>query len=310
MAIPDYQSIMLPLLQLAEDGNEHRTKDAIAELARQFGLTDEELAKLTPSGKDVIFGNRYGWARTYLKKAGLIRYTAWGKFQITEAGRALLHSRPGKVDVSLLKRYPEFVKWYSPTKGDDDADHGPLPASEEEITEETPEELIESAHFKLRRHLETEILGKVLAASPEYFEKLVVNLLTQMGYGGSLADAGKAIGQSHDGGVDGVIKEDRLGLDLIYIQAKRWSENSVGAPDVQKFVGALAGKKARRGVFMTTSKFSKEAISYAASLENSVVLIEGTQLAALMFEFGLGVTTINSYHVKRIDNDFFDEEEV
>lgn len=311
MPIPDYQSVMLPLLQLGADGAEHRTKDAIAQLAKDFGLTEQEMAQPTPSGKDLVFSNRYGWARTYLKKAGLIRYTAWGKFQITDAGRSLLESQPAKIDISVLKRYPEFLKWYAPAKSEDEDEPDAVAEPEAEVEKETPEELMESTHLKLRKHLESELLAKVMNSSPEYFERLVVNLLTKIGYGGSLADAGRAIGQSHDGGIDGVIKEDRLGLDLIYLQAKRWADNStVGAPEVQKFVGALAGKKARRGVFLTTSKFSRDALNYAAALENNVVLIDGTQLAGLMFEFGLGVTTVNTYDVKRIDNDFFDEEEL
>jgi restriction system protein len=308
MPIPDYQSIMLPILQLASDGEEHRTRDAIATVARTFNLTEEELGRLNPSGSDYVFGNRFGWARTYLKKAGLIHYTAWGKFQITEAGRALLNERPSKIDLAILKRYPEFLEFYGGAKSEEDR---PAVAEvEPKLSDETPEELIASSHVKLRKLVQSELLSKIVSGSPESFERLVVTLLTTIGYGGSLADAGKAIGRSHDGGIDGVIKEDKLGLDLIYVQAKKWGDATVGAPDVQRFVGALAGKKARRGVFITTSKFSREAIAYAASLENNVILVDGDRLTELMFEYGLGVSTVNAYEVKRVDNDFFDEDEV
>lgn len=305
MPIPDYQSIMLPILQLASDGEEHRTRDAIASVAKVFGLTDEELGQLNPSGSDYVFGNRFGWARTYLKKAGLIQYTAWGKFRITDAGKALLTTSPQKIDLTTLKQYPEFLGFYGGSRPGESASA----ASDIEV-EETPEELIASSRGTLRKLVQAELLAKIAASTPKFFERLVVSLLTTMGYGGSLADAGQALGRPHDGGIDGVIKEDKLGLDLLYIQAKRWKDTTVGSSDVQSFVGALAGVKARRGVFITTSKFSKEAIAYAASLENRVILIDGERLTELMFEYSLGVSTLNTYSVKRVDNDFFDEDEV
>ena len=308
MPIPDYQSIMLPILQLASDGLEHRTRDAIAAVANTLHLTEEELSKLNPSGSDYVFGNRFGWARTYLKKAGLLHYTAWGKFQITEAGKSLLGKNPTKIDLAVLKQYPEFLEFYGGTKPEE----GPSTDTDIEIkpSEETPEELIASSHATLRKLVRADLLAKIVACSPKFFERLVVTLLTTMGYGGSLADAGQALGKPHDGGIDGVIKEDKLGLDLIYIQAKKWKDTTVGSTDVQSFVGALAGVKARRGVFLTTSKFSREAIAYAASLENRVILIDGDRLTDLMFEYGLGVSTMNTFAVKRVDNDFFDEDEV
>lgn len=305
MPIPDYQSIMLPILQLASDGVEHRTRDAIATVAKTMNVTEEELSKLNPSGSDYVFGNRFGWARTYLKKAGLIHYTGWGRFQITEAGKSLLGKNPVKIDLAILKQYPEFLEFYGGTKSEE----GPSVEDETEA-DETPEELIASSHATLRKLVQAELLSKIIAGTPKFFERLVVTLLTTMGYGGSLADAGQALGRPHDGGIDGVIKEDKLGLDLIYIQAKKWKDTTVGSNEVQSFVGALAGVKARRGVFITTSKFSKEAIAYTASLENRVILIDGERLTELMFEYGLGVSTLNSYVVKRVDNDFFDEDEV
>jgi restriction system protein len=308
MAIPDYQSIMLPILQLASDGAEHRTRDAISAVASKLELTDEELSRLNSSGSDYVFGNRFGWARTYLKKAGLIHYTGWGKFQITDAGKLLLGTNPVKINLTILKQYPEFLEFYGGTRPED----APLTGTDAVVTpsDETPEELIASSYTTLRKLVRTELLAKIVDGSPKFFERLVVALLTTMGYGGSLADAGQALGRPHDGGIDGVIKEDKLGLDVIYIQAKRWKGQTVGSADVQSFVGALAGVKARRGVFITTSKFSREATAYAASLENRVILIDGDRLTDLMFEYGLGVSTLNTYSVKRVDNDFFDEDEL
>jgi len=309
MPIPDYQSIMLPLLQFAADGAEHRSRDGIAALAQHFQLTPEEVAALLPSGQDYVFGNRWGWARTYLKKAGLIAYPTRGKFQITNEGRSLLKEQPPKIDVALLKRYPSFREFCNlpVTEG---APQTPAPVAESEAVEETPEELIASAHEKLRKQVQSELLSKVMSCSPAYFERLVVRLLTLMGYGGSLADAGSALGRPGDGGIDGEIKEDKLGLDRIYIQAKRWGSNTVGSHEVRDFIGALVGKRARKGVLITTSKFSNDAIACAANLEKNVILVDGDRLSELMFEYGLGLTTVSTYHVKRIENDSFDEDEV
>ena len=306
MPIPNYQSIMLPILQLASDGVEHRTRDAIAAVAKTMNVTEEELSKLTPSGSDYVFGNRFGWARTYLKKAGLIHYTGLGRFQITEAGKSLLRENPEKIDLALLKRYPEFLEFYGGTKSEEKT------SVEDEIgADETPEELIASSHAAMRKRVQDELLTKIIAGTPKFFERLVVKLLIEMKYGGPLEDAGLTLGRPHDGGIDGVIKEDKLGLDLIYIQAKKWEDTTVSSNEVRSFVGALAGVKARKGVFITTSKFSKEAITFANSLENyRVILIDGERLTKLMFEYGLGVSTSDSYEVKRVDSAFFDEDEV
>lgn len=307
MSIPDYQSIMLPILQLGADGLEHRTRDAIVQLGKDFHLTEDEMTELSPSGQDYVFSNRYGWARTYLKKAGLIHYTGWGRFRITDAGRALLGEKPLKIDVALLKRYPAFLEFYGGSKTEEASANTSV--TKPKLSDETPEELIASAHFELRKLVQSELLAKVVGGTPKAFERLVVKLLTRMGYGGSVSDAGHALGRPHDGGIDGVINQDKLGLDRIYIQAKRWRDATVGSVEVQGFVGALAGRKARRGVFITTSKFSREAISYAASLENTVILVDGGRLVELMFEYGLGVSTQNTYEIKVIDNDFFEEDE-
>jgi restriction system protein len=221
----------------------------------------------------------------------------------------LLKEQPAKIDVALLKRYPAFLEFWNGTEKTDAAQSPPA-SSEAQIAEQTPEELIASAHEKLRKQVQYELLAKVMSCSPAYFERLVVRLLTVMGYGGSLADAGSALGRTGDGGIDGEIKEDKLGLDRIYIQAKRWGSNTVGSSEVREFIGALAVKKARKGVLITTSKFSRDAIVCASNLEKNVILVDGDQLSALMFEYGLGVTMENTYHVKRIENDFFDEDEV
>ena len=305
MPIPDYQTLMLPLLKLAADGEVHSKRDAVNELAVQFGVSEEERKELLPSGKQEIFDNRVGWSRTYLKKALLIDYVQRGQFQITERGKNVLAENPKRIDNAFLSRFPEFIEFQRPAR----------PAAAEETdaaasTSETdsPDDLMATGYLNRRRQIEQDVLTKVKSCTPEFFERLVVKLLTAMGYGGSLADAGRAIGKSGDGGVDGVIKEDKLGLEQIYIQAKRWDSASVGRPEIQKFVGALHGKRARKGIFLTTSTFTKDADEYAKGLETKVILIDGLQLASFMFEYEVGVSTESTYIVKRIDNDFFEGE--
>ncbi len=305
MPIPDYQTLMLPLLKIAGDGKVHTKRDAVNELAIQFGVSEAERKELLPSGKQQVFDNRVGWARTYLKMAMLIRYVQRGQFQITERGQAVLAKNPPRIDVAYLRQFPEFVEFQKPLR----------PAAAEEndhvvsaAETDSPDDLMATGYLNRRRQIEQDVLAKVKSCSPEFFERLVVKLLTAMGYGGSLADAGKAIGKSGDGGVDGVIKEDKLGLEQIYIQAKRWDSTSVGRPEIQKFVGVLHGKRARKGIFLTTSAFTKDAHEYASSLETKVILIDGQQLAELMFDHEVGVSTESTYVVKRIDNDFFDDD--
>jgi restriction system protein len=303
MPIPNYQTVMLPLLKVAADGKEHPVRDAADDLADQFGLTEAERDQLLPCGVQSILRNRVGWARTYLKKAGLIEYSRRGHFQITKSGKAVLSQEPVRIDVKFLHQFPEFIEFHSPKSiGQETSTEMP------EEPSETPEELLEAGYLKLRRQVEDDLLTRIKSSPPEFFERLVVRLLTTIGYGGSLADAGKAIGKSGDGGIDGVIKEDKLGLDLLYIQAKRWENASVGRPEIQKFVGALHGKKARKGIFICTSTFTKDAKDYAEVLETKVILIDGAQLAELMFDYGVGVSTESNYVVKRIDSDFFEDE--
>jgi len=283
--IPDYQSIMLPLLKLTADGDTYRLREAVDLLAEQYQLSEEERRKMLPSGYAPLFANRVGWASTYLKKAGLLVSEKRGYFQITERGKEVLQRQPERIDVRFLDQFPEFIAFRKGSKSKDTAD----PTDEVE-TEQTPEEMLEYAHQKLQEELAQELLQAVLDSSPQFFEQLVVDLLLAMGYGGSRADAGRAIGRSNDGGVDGIIKEDRLGLDIIYIQAKRW-ENTVPVREVRDFAGALLGKKARKGVFITTSSFPKSAYEYIQSIEPKIILIDGEQLGQFMIEHNVGVGT-------------------
>ena len=305
MPIPDYQTLMLPLLKIAGDGKVHTKRDVVPELSLQFRVSDEEQKDLLPSGKQEVFDNRIGWARTYLKKALLIDYVERGQFRITERGKKVLAENPERIGVAYLSRFPEFTEFHRPPRPAAAEENGSAVSAAET---DSPDDLMATGYLNRRRQIEQDVLAKVKSCSPEFFERLVVKLLTAMGYGGSLADAGKAIGKSGDGGVDGVIKEDKLGLEQIYIQAKRWDSASVGRPEIQKFVGALHGKRARKGIFLTTSFFTKDAEEYAKGLETKVILINGQQLAELMFDYGVGVSTESTYVVKRLDNDFFEDE--
>lgn len=303
MAIPDYQTIMLPLLQFLADEREHNIGEAVDMLARQFNLSVEECQQLLSSGQQTIIRNRAGWARTYLKKAGLIESTRRGFFRITERGRSVLASPPARVDVKFLEQFPEFLAFRElrHERADDEAEEMVV------HVDATPEEALDSAYQRLRVDLETELLEQVKGTSPSFFERLVVELLVRMGYGGTLRDAGQAVGRSGDGGIDGIIKEDRLGLDVIYVQAKRW-ESTVGRPEIQKFAGALEGHRARKGVFITTSNFSAEAMDFAARISSKIVLIDGQELARHMIDHNVGVSQLRSYEVKKIDSDYFTED--
>ncbi len=299
--IPDYQSVMLPLLKYAGDKEEHHIRDAIERLADEFKLTEEERKELLPSGLQAIFNNRVGWANTYLKKAGLLKSTRRGHFRISDRGLKVLEKPPKEINVNYLEQYPEFTDFRGSTKAGESELDKTL-----KYEDTTPEELIGIGHQKLQDDLASELLDRIKDCSPSFFEKLVVELLVKMGYGGSRQDAGKAIGKSHDEGIDGIIKEDKLGLDIVYIQAKKW-ENPVSRPEIHKFAGALQGKRARKGIFITTSKFSKSSIEYVSMIENKIILIDGEQLAKLMIEHDVGVSTIASYTIKKMDSDYFME---
>lgn len=302
MAIPDYQSLMLPLLKLAADGQEHRLTEATEILANQFALTAEERQERLPSGMQARFDNRVGWARTYLVKAGLLQGTARGRFRITQRGLKVLRENLSEINVRYLSQFDEFTEFKSRSMVPDDNKF----ASEVDSHERTPEEVLVSSYVELRRSLADELLERIKQCSPKFFERLVVQLIVAMGYGGSIEDAGRAIGQSGDDGVDGIIKEDRLGLDVIYLQAKRW-EGTVGRPDVQRFAGSLEGQRARKGIFITTSRFSPDAKEYVTRIEKKIVLIDGEQLANLMIDFNVGVTEAARYVIKRIDHDYFED---
>jgi len=297
---------MLPLLRVFADGAVRSLNEATEVLAKQFNLTEDELRHLLPSGRQATFFNRVGWARTYMTKAGLLSAAKRGHSQITPAGNKVLSEKPDRIDVRFLRQFPSFVEFQT-LKHESNAAQENIGGSAIE-TAGSPEEQIETAHTQLNRVLAADLLTKIRAAAPDFFERLVVELLLKMGYGGSLQDAGKAIGRSGDGGIDGIINEDRLGLDSIYIQAKRW-ENPVGRPEIQKFAGALAEHRAKKGVFITTSFFTKEAVNSATKHDARIVLVDGDRLATLMIDHGLGVTLQASYNVKRIDSDYFTDAE-
>jgi len=304
MPIPDYQTIMLPLLEFASDGKAHSIDECTEQLARHFELTPQEKRELIPSGRMTYIKNRTGWARTYLKEARLLDSPKRGEVQITDRGMDVLAKLPLRIDQELLKQFPEFVDFLNRSRRERTLDlKSSLPSLG---NEKTPEEAIEDGYQQVRVKLADELLENVRKCSPHFFEKIVVDLLVSMGYGGSLKDAGQATQQSGDGGIDGIIKEDRLGLDTIYIQAKRW-ENTVHRPEIQKFAGALQGVRAKKGIFITTSTFSEGASQFAAGIESKLVLIDGEQLAQYMIDFNVGTSVQQVYEVKKIDSDYFVE---
>lgn len=305
MPIPDYQTIMMPLLRLASDGEVHRYRNAVEFLAAHFDLSQEERRELLPSGKQPTFDNRVGWARTYMTKAGLLTSPKRGQFQITERGKQVLEDDPPTLNIAYLDQFDEFVAFRNLRR--QKASSLEQPQTIVSSDDSTPEETLEGAYQSLRSDLANEILETVKGCSPTFFEDLVVDLVVKMGYGGSRKEAGQAIGRSGDEGIDGIIKEDRLGLDIIYIQAKRW-ENVVGRPEIQKFAGALQGQRARKGIFITTSTFSRDAFEYVRNIETKIILIDGTTLADYMIDNNVGVTVEATYEMKRIDSDYFSED--
>ena len=303
MTIPDYQTVMFPFLRFLKDGKEHSIGEVVDALAEEFNLSVEERQQLLGSGQQTVIRNRAGWARTYLKKAGLIQSTRRGFFRITERGLSTVASKPDRVDVKFLEQFPEFVAFRELRHERAEELPGPVDAP----SDATPEEALDVAYQRLRLDLEVDLLDQVKTASPAFFERLVVELLVRMGYGGTLRDAGQAVGKTGDGGIDGIIKEDRLGLDVIYIQAKRW-DATVGRPEIQKFAGALQGHRARKGVFITTSSFSSDALDFVSRIDSKIVLIDGAALAKHMIDHNVGVSASRAYEVKKIDSDYFSEE--
>ena len=297
---------MLPLLKLVADKQEHKYRDLIENLATEFQVTEDERKELLASGNQAIFDNRVGWAKTYLKKSGLLDSPKRATFVITELGLQTLKKNPNRIDAKYLKQFPAFLEFQKASRNDNDTEEEIVSV---ETNQQTPEENLDKAYQRIRKSLASELLNKVVELSPTFFERLVVELLVKMGYGGSIKDAGRAIGKSGDEGIDGTIKEDKLGLDIIYIQAKRWKPgNVVGRPELHKFVGALAGQGAKKGIFITTSNFTKEASEYTPKNETKIVLIDGEQLAQLMIDYNLGCTSQQIYELKKIDSDYFDEE--
>ena len=301
--IPTYEEIMLPLLKFLGDKNEHSLQEAHDALSNNFNLTEPEIRELLPSGQQPIFRNRLGWARTYMIKAGLLESTKRAHFKITDRGLQLLNENPKEISTEYLFKYPEFIEFKSLRKP---REFNSQPLLTETDNNKTPEESLEYAFQKLRSELAKELLDVVKSCTPAFFEKLVVDLLLKMGYGGSRKDAGQALGKSGDGGIDGIIKEDKLGLDTIYIQAKKW-EGSIPVKEIRDFTGALASKKAKKGIFITTSTFPSSVYEFVTQVEYKIILIDGEQLALFMIENNVGLSTISEYQIKKIDTDYFEE---
>lgn len=305
--VPDYQTLMLPTLERFADGNEHDGADIRAHITTQFALTDADLAEMLPSGTQRFFVDRVHWALWYLQRSGLTVRSRRGVHRITDRGRELLAKKPTRIDAAVLAQYPE----YRALRGTPGArmPRSPQPVAKRTFLVETPDALLERAYAQHRTALEEDLLERLKAVTPLRFEAIVIELLVAMGYGGSFAEAAQRIGRTGDGGLDGIIKEDRLGLDVICVQAKRW-KGTVGRPDVQAFAGSLQGVRARKGIFITTSSFSKEAVTYVNRIDTRIVLMDGPMLAKLLFEHDTGVTASKEqvYSVKRIDGDFFEED--
>ncbi len=302
MSIPNYQEFMLPTLELISDGAEYKNSEIALEVAKKLNLSETEMQEMLPSGTQQVFYNRAGWARTYLKKADLLYYPKRGIMQITDAGKKVLESNPLKIDVKFLKQFENFNSFFN-NKKQEDTD---VVANIDNEEQETPDEMIENARTILSAHLESDLLSNILENSPTFFERLVAKLLFKMGYGGSEKDILQSCGKSGDGGIDGIINQDVLGLDQIHIQAKRYkSDNIVQVGALRDFCGALYGKKNPKGVFITTSSFTKPAIDFAH--DNDLILIDGRKLTKLMLEYNIGVQVKDVIEIKKIDNDFFEE---
>lgn len=298
MSIPGLQSLILPFLNILKDRNEHTLTEIRETLSDHFQLTEAERNESLSSGRRSKFDNRIRWVRTFLRKAGLLEIVARATYKLTERGAEILKNNPSEINAQFIEEFPEFQEFQTVTKPN---------GQKEEVSQQTPEEVLESSYQKIRNGLAEEILDVILTCSPKFFEKLVVDLLLAMGYGGFRKEAGHTVGKSGDAGIDGFIHEDKLGLDVVYIQAKRW-EGTVGRPVVQSFAGSLEGFKARKGVFITTSRFSKDALEYVKMIEKKIVLINGEELAQLMIDHGVGVDEVAVYKISRIDMDYFSEE--
>jgi restriction system protein len=307
VAVPDFQTLMLPVLRLFANGQERGLRDAVDPIAREFRLTHDDITAVLPTKRQTRLRNRIGWAHNYLKQSGLLESPRRGVYRITERGQSVLKSGVNKIDINFLSQYPEFLEFRSRSGISEGDPNQSVVTSTPAQTDLTPDELVRAGYERLHDSLRAQLLERVKQASPEFFESLVIELLVAMGYGGSREDAARVVGRSGDEGIDGIIKEDRLGLENIYVQAKRW-ENTVGRPTIQQFAGALQGQRARKGVLLTTSNFSRDAIEYANGLQVSIVLVDGLKLADLMIEFGIGVTEFETVRLKRLDEDYFIDE--
>ena len=307
MKIPNYQTYMRPVLKHLADGKEHQLSKLIDPICDELGFTHEQRHQKMPSGKQTVIYGRIGWAKTYLAQAGLASIPKRGYCQITQRGLEALNSN-SEINNAYLKQFPEFIAFKNRTRTNSEDNSMPEQTDSLE-NEQTPYELLENTFNAINSTLAGDILDAILKASPEFFERLVVDLMLVMGYGGSHKDAGQATQYTQDGGIDGFIKEDKLGLEMIYLQAKRYSpERTIGRPDIQAFAGALDMKRAKKGVFITTSGFSKEAMEYVALIEKRIVLINGEQLTELMLSHNLGVSTKQVYELKALDTDYFEQE--
>ena len=302
MPIPDYQTFLLPVLELASDGKEHLFSDATDSMASRFNLTEEERKALLPSGRQFRFVNRTSWALAYLAKAKLLERTRRGYFKITERGLNVLKKKPEKIDVQFLKQFKEFLEFQNYTKIE-----GPT-NTKEESSQKTPEEMLESAFTSIKNKLAQDLLEKIKTCTPKYFERIVLDLLLALGYGGTRKDAAQVVGKSGDEGIDGIIKEDKLGLDIIYVQAKRWNGNKISRETVQSFTGSLEGKHANKGIFITTAEFTPGAKEFVSKIQKKIILIDGNELSQLMIDYDVGVSKVTSYEIKQIDSDYFIEE--
>jgi len=310
MAIPDFQTLMLPVLKQFADGKEKTPADIREPIAAEFELTAADLAVLLPSGRQGSFSNRVAWALGYLKQSRLLESARRAHYQITDRGREVLQSPPDRIDIAFLERYPDFQEFRNRVGPTTDATGTKPPASAQASADAqllTPDEEVRAGAARFQQILAAQLLERVKRGTPAAFERLVVDLLVAMGYGGSQEDAAQVVGKSGDGGIDGIIKEDRLGLESIYVQAKRW-EATVGRPTIQQFAGALHGNRARKGVVITTSNFSREAIEYAKNSQIAIVLIDGEALANYLIEFGVGVSDVETIKLKRLDEDYFADE--
>jgi restriction system protein len=301
MPVPGFQEMTLPLLRVCANGEEWSMAAVRGPIAEHFGLTEEDRKELLPSGTQPRFNNRVAWAKVYLERAGLLQKTRRGHFKISPAGEGVLQNPPTVIDIAFLSQFDGFDDFRSRSPEQPDA-AVTVPAGAE-----TPEEQLQSAHQRLCDELADRLLDQIGEMSPEFFEKLVLDLMLAMGYGGSREESGSLTQSGADEGIDGIINEDQLGLDTIYLQAKRW-QNTVGRPEIHKFVGALHGRRARKGVFLTTSTFSRDAIEYASQIDTKVVLIDGRQLAQLMIKHDVGCSPSQTFVVKKMDSDYFTDE--